>query len=171
MALSVDHASCMIMGGTYGGCYLLTITSLTSVSPTCNKRNVALISEWLNTQLGVPPSRGYIRFVEPEAANFAFGGFTCLDLLEKEKAAARPGTAAAQSSSRPGTAATLTNSMHGSTKHKRSILGRHRSSPTEENRPLSSKNENINLVVDSKVGVKRGRSMFGLFGKQKVAAA
>lgn len=160
----------MIMGGTYGGCYLLTITSLTSISPTCNKRNVALISEWINSQLGVPPSRGYIRFVEPETANFAFGGYTCLDLLEREKATARPGSAAAQTSSRPGTAATLTNSMRGSTKHKRSILGRHKSSSTDENQPLSTKNENISLM-ETKVGVKRGRSMFGLFGKSKIAAA
>lgn len=170
IALSVDHASCMIMGGTYSSCYFLTITSLTSVSPTCNKRNVALIAGWLNSQLGVPPNRGYIRFVEPEISNLAFGGFTCLDLLEKEKAAVRPGT----SQSRPGTATTLTNSVRES-RAKRSILGRHKSSSVDESRPPIVKNDNINLVEgnpnDGKTAIRRGRSMFSLFGKAKVAAA
>lgn len=75
----------MVMGGTYEGSYLLTITSLTMISPTCNKRNAALISDWIGNQLGVSVSRGYIRFVDPEFSNYAVGGFTVLDLMEKEE--------------------------------------------------------------------------------------
>lgn len=84
VALSIDHSCCMIVGGTFQGAYLLTITSPVSISPACNKRNVALLSEWLEEHIGVPPPRGYILFRDPEPANFAPGGQTTLDLLEKE---------------------------------------------------------------------------------------
>lgn len=85
VAVSIDHSCCMILGGTFDGSYLLTITSLTSISPTCNKRNAALIAEWINVNLGVPGVRGYIRFVEPDIANYATGGYTFLDIMEKEE--------------------------------------------------------------------------------------
>jgi hypothetical protein len=85
ICVSIEHSACMVMGGTYDGSYLLTITSLTMISPTCNKRNAALISDWVGSNLGVAISRGYIRFVDPEFANYAVGGFTILDLMEKEE--------------------------------------------------------------------------------------
>lgn len=64
---------------------MLTITALTMISPTCNKRNAALISDWINSNLGVAANRGYIRFVDPDIANYAIGGVTMLDLMEKEE--------------------------------------------------------------------------------------
>jgi hypothetical protein len=82
----------MIMGGSFEGTYFVTITSVSMISPTVNKRNAAVISDWMNKHLGVPPNRGYIRFVDPEFANFATGGFTVLDLMEKEDIS-RTGTA------------------------------------------------------------------------------
>ncbi|KAI5777841.1 Tautomerase/MIF superfamily [Geopyxis carbonaria] len=85
VCISLDHSACMIMGGTFDGTYFLTITSVSLVSPTVNKRNSALISEWISQNLGVPGKRGYIRFVDPDFANFATGGFTMLDLMEKEE--------------------------------------------------------------------------------------
>lgn len=75
----------MILGGTYDGAYFLTVTSLSSISPTCNKRNAALIADWLNTNLGVAPERGYIRFVEPSVADYATAGSTILDLMERDE--------------------------------------------------------------------------------------
>lgn len=87
VCVSIDHSACVIMGGTFDGSYMLTITSLTMISPTCNKRNAALISDWINNNLGVAGSRGYIRFVDPDFANYAIGGVTMLDLMEKEELA------------------------------------------------------------------------------------
>ncbi|KAI5844448.1 Tautomerase/MIF superfamily [Morchella snyderi] len=85
VCVSIDHSACMVMGGTFDGSYMLTITSLSMISPTCNKRNAALISEWINNNLGVVGARGYIRFVDPDFANYATGGTTMLDLMEREE--------------------------------------------------------------------------------------
>lgn len=85
VCVSIDHSACIVMGGTFEGSYMLTITALTMISPTCNKRNAALISDWVNSNLGVAATRGYIRFVDPGAANYAIGGVTMLDLMEKEE--------------------------------------------------------------------------------------
>ncbi len=85
VCLSLEHSSCMIMGGTFDGTYVLTITSVSMISPTCNKRNAALLSEWFKNNLGVPAERGYVRFVDPDCANYAIGGVTILDLMEKEE--------------------------------------------------------------------------------------
>lgn len=83
--MSIEHSACIVMGGTFEGSYMLTITALTMISPTCNKRNAALISDWVNSNLGVSANRGYIRFVDPDIANYAIGGVTMLDLMEKEE--------------------------------------------------------------------------------------
>lgn len=87
VCISLDHSACMIMGGTFEGTYVVTITSVSMISPTVNKRNAALISDWLNKNLGVPANRGYIRFVDPDVANYAAGGVTILDVMEKEEVA------------------------------------------------------------------------------------
>lgn len=91
VCVSIDHSACMIMGGSFDGTYSATITSVSMISPTVNKRNAAVISEWLNNHLGVPANRGYIRFVDTDFANFAVGGYTVLDLMEKEEVS-RTGT-------------------------------------------------------------------------------
>lgn len=159
----------MIMGGTFDGCYFLTITSLSSISPTCNKRNVALISEWLSANLGVSSSRGYIRFVEPDAGNYAIGGVTCLDMLEKERSSTRMSMASADGSS------------NGGGKVKRGILGGRtsRMERLDENRPPSNTMDSIDsgretaqsTYAEKQAAMKRGRSMFNLFGRsQRIAA-
>jgi len=85
VCVTLDHSACMIMGGTFEGTYILTITSVSLISPTVNKRNAALITEWLAVNLGVPGDRGYIRFVDPDFSNYATGGVTVLDQMEKEE--------------------------------------------------------------------------------------
>ena len=103
------------MGGSFDGCYFLTITSLSSISANFNTRNTVLISEWINAELGVPSSRGYIRFVQPDWANYSCGGMTCLDMSEMDKE-----RATSRMSSSTG-ASTLGNSTE---RPKRSFLGR-----------------------------------------------
>ncbi|KAF8419315.1 Tautomerase/MIF superfamily [Tirmania nivea] len=162
VAVSIDHSSCMMMGGTFDGCYLLTITSLSFISPTCNKRNVALISEWLSANLGVPSSRGFIRFVEPDAGNYAMGGITCLDMLEKERSSTRMSMASTDGSA-DGRA------------RKGFLSGRmSRMDKLDENRPpsntvcsMDSGRETVQSTYAEKAAVKRGRSMFNLFGRSQ----
>lgn len=163
IAVSIDHSSCMMMGGTFDGCYFLTITSLSFISPTCNKRNTALISEWLSANLGVPSSRGFIRFVEPDAGNYAMGGITCLDMLEKERSSTRMSMASADGNANGGRA------------RKGFLSGRtSRMSKLDENRPpsnmidsMNSGRETVQSAYSEKVAVKRGRSMFSLFGRSQ----
>lgn len=165
------------MGGTFEGCYFLTITSLTSISPTCNKRNVALISEWISTNLGVPSSRGYIRFVELDIANYAIGGMTCLDMLERERSPTRM-------------SGNLTTGVGDNMKPRKGIIGKVKPSITmDENRPPSKPGDDVSPVdivssLDSgsmtsqsayntktTPVMKRGRSMFSLFNRaQRIPA-
>ncbi|KAF8476148.1 Tautomerase/MIF superfamily [Kalaharituber pfeilii] len=183
VALSVSHSSCMIMGGTFEGCYFLTITSPVSISPTCNKRNVALISEWLNVHLGVPSSRGYIRFMEPDMANYAVGGMTCLDMMERERSSTRIGMT------------TTIDGFGGSSKNRSKISVTSKNKPSvgtdklDESRSITTRGEDtLSEVLSFNSGrntaqsdyaekpvaaaVKRGRSMFNLFGRsQKIPAA
>ena len=152
----------MMMGGTFDGCYFLTITSLSLISPTCNKRNTALISEWLSANLGVPSSRGFIRFVEPDAGNYAMGGITCLDMLEKERSSTRMSM-----TSTDGNANVRT--RKGFLSGRTSRMGK-----LDENRPpsnavdsMDSGRETMQSNYSEKVAVKRGRSMFNLFGRSQ----
>ena len=162
VAVSIEHSSCMIMGGTFDGCYFLTINSLSSISPTCNKRNVALISEWLTANLGVPSSRGFIRFVEPDAGNYAMGGITCLDMLEKERSSTRMSMAS-------------TDGNVGGRSRKGFLSGRtSRMDKLGENRPpsgtvdsMDSGRETVQSTYTEKARVRRGRSMFNLFGRSQ----
>ncbi|RPA83036.1 Tautomerase/MIF [Ascobolus immersus RN42] len=173
VGISVNHSCCMILGGTYDGAYFLTITSLSSISPTCNKRNAALIAEWLNTNLGVAPERGYIRFVEPSVADYATAGSTILDMMEKDEMQ-RTGSRAA--------------SRTGSSRDKKRLHSRQmsRSDMVEEEAPplpqdnFSRKSDDLALPsttpkLNSKAskaslngadGGKRKRGMFGLFSRR-----
>ena len=157
----------MIMGGTFDGCYFLTITSLSSISPTCNKRNVALISEWLNTNLGVPSSRGYIRFVEPDSAGYAMGGATCLDLLERE----RPSTRMSDGLSPVRTK----KSFFGGRTSRMGTLDENRPPSTDtvvaSNSSLGSGRSSPFSNYPTKRTIRKGRSMFNLFGlSQRIQA-
>ncbi|KAF8437857.1 Tautomerase/MIF superfamily [Terfezia claveryi] len=166
VAVSIDHSSCMMMGGTFDGCYFLTITSLSFISPTCNKRNTALISEWLSANLGVPSSRGFIRFVEPDAGNYAMGGITCLDMLEKERSSTRMSMASTDGIPNRGV-------RKGFLSGRMSRMGKLDESrpPSNSMNSVNSGRETVQSTYSEKVAVKRGRSMFNLFGRsQKIPA-
>jgi len=152
----------MIMGGTFDGCYFLTITSLSSISPTCNKRNAALISEWLSANLGVPITRGFIRFVEPDADDYAMGGITCLEMLEKERSSTRMGMASTDGNSN-GRARKGFLSGRASRMDK---LDEDRS-PTSTVGSMDSGRETVQSTYAEKAAVKRGRSMLSLFGRSQ----
>jgi Macrophage migration inhibitory factor (MIF) len=174
VCVSIDHSACMIMGGTYDGSYLLTITSLSMISPTCNKRNAALISDWMSNNLGVSVGRGYIRFVDPEFANYAIGGFTMLDLMEKEEltrtgVAEKVGVLRERSTKR-------TMSRHRSTKkerhsHERQAPDDYPVAREEDDTPsdLPSKIESPDRPTTAPGTKMKKRSLLNLFSKSKMA--
>jgi phenylpyruvate tautomerase PptA (4-oxalocrotonate tautomerase family) len=167
VCVAVQHSACMITGGTFDGTYMLTITSVSLISPTVNKRNAALITEWLAANLGVPPHRGYIRFADTDFANYAVGGYTVLDLMQKEELA------------RIGTAEKTAVVREMSVKRSESRLNARRErkgvsllvSPEEEETtmvaPLSQPQPPISRGALFR---KKSRSMFNLFAKTRQAA-
>jgi len=81
----VDHNSCMMVGGTFDAAYLMTVTSVTMISPAVNRRNAAVFADWIGSTTRIPTGRGYIRFVDPQFSNFAIGGNTVLGTMETEE--------------------------------------------------------------------------------------
>ncbi|MCJ1277174.1 hypothetical protein MMC21_004984 [Puttea exsequens] len=83
VALTLTHSACMLFGSTFESAYTLTISALPSLlAPTLNKRNAALLQSFLADALGVPPSRGVIRFMIVPDDCLAFNGTTVLGQVE-----------------------------------------------------------------------------------------
>lgn len=167
VCVSIEHSACIVMGGTFEGSYMLTITALTMISPTCNKRNTVLISDWINNNLGVAATRGYIRFVDPDAANYAVGGVTMLDLMEKEELA-RTGTADKTGVIRD--------------KSLKASMSRHRSKKEQPPSPIPDPMQRDDDVLSdlpsthsddgrptTAIGRMKKKSVFNLFGKSRAA--
>lgn len=90
IVIDLQHGRCMMFGGSFDPAYTLTIYALPSlVQPITNKRNAALIQNQILENLGVPPSRGYVRFVATPEEDVATDGKTIAGEMEElEKAAA-----------------------------------------------------------------------------------
>jgi hypothetical protein len=88
--VTLTHSVCLLHGGSFDPAYTMTITALPSqVQPVTNKRNTMLLAKLLEESLGVPPSRGLIKFVGVQEENFAFNGKTAaaeIEDLEKDQA-------------------------------------------------------------------------------------
>lgn len=181
VCVSLEHSACMVMGGTYDGSFLLTITSLNMISPTCNKRNAALICDWISNNLGVEVARGYIRFVDPDFANYAMGGYTMLDLMEKEELA-RTGTADKAGIIRD-RSTKRSMSRHRSSKKERKSYEKQASTFVDTNGDLSSVEDNVPSELPSILAKPsndgrpatapaqrmKKRSMFDLFSRSKTS--
>ncbi|KPM46301.1 hypothetical protein AK830_g355 [Neonectria ditissima] len=64
IVVTLRHSACIFFGGCCDPAYVLTIEALSSlVQPATNKRNVVLLQQHMDQALGVPASRGYVRFV------------------------------------------------------------------------------------------------------------
>lgn len=73
----LQHGACMCFGGTFDPAYVMSVFALPSeLQPTTNKRNAALIQRYMHESLGVPPSRGLLRFVPTAEENLAHNGRT-----------------------------------------------------------------------------------------------
>lgn len=81
--MTLTHSVCLLLGGSFDPAYTMTITALPSqVQPVTNKRNTMLLAKLLEEYLGVPPSRGLIKFVGVQEENFAFNGKTAAAEIE-----------------------------------------------------------------------------------------
>jgi len=82
--ISVQHSACLLLGGSFEPTYVLTITALpVQVQPTTNKRNTALIQNFMHESLGVPLERGIIKFVAIQEESLATNGMTILGEIER----------------------------------------------------------------------------------------
>lgn len=64
IVVTLRHSACIFFGGSCDPSYIMTVEALSSLVQTAtNKRNVALLQQHMEQALGVPPSRGYCRFM------------------------------------------------------------------------------------------------------------
>lgn len=86
--VTLHHGICMLFAGTLEPACTLTIHALPSLlQPATNKRNAALIQQYLYESLGIVSKRGYIRFEATTEENVAVGGKTLaaeVDELSRE---------------------------------------------------------------------------------------
>lgn len=81
--VTLSHSACLLFAGTFDSAYILTVTALPSqIQPTTNKRNAALIQNFMVDSLGVPPERGVVRFVGIPEEFLATNGMTVLGEIE-----------------------------------------------------------------------------------------
>ncbi|KAL5414068.1 hypothetical protein PMIN03_003419 [Paraphaeosphaeria minitans] len=81
--ITVNHSACLLLAGSFEPTYLLTITALpVQLQPTTNKRNAALIQNFLSESLGVPLDRGIVKFVPIQDDCIATNGTTILGEIE-----------------------------------------------------------------------------------------
>lgn len=81
--ITVNHSACLLLGGSFEPTYILTITALpVQLQPTTNKRNAALIQNFMFESLGVTLERGIVKFVPIQEECLATNGTTILGEIE-----------------------------------------------------------------------------------------
>lgn len=102
--ITLDHSASVCLGGSFDPAYFLTISACSKfLQPTLNKRNAALIQKFLFDVMGLPPSRGIVRFVTIPEESLAMDGRTVLGDIQAEEKNRGAGSDAASiaSSTRP----------------------------------------------------------------------
>jgi hypothetical protein len=82
--ITVNHSACLLLGGSFEPTYILTINALpVQLQPTTNKRNAALIQNFMCESIGVTSDRGIIKFVAIQEESLAMNGMTILGDIER----------------------------------------------------------------------------------------
>lgn len=82
--IKIDHSACLALGGTFEPCYFLNIQTVPSqMGPSTNKRNAALIQNFMSDILSVPAERGIVTFTPIPEENLAMAGKTMLGEIER----------------------------------------------------------------------------------------
>jgi hypothetical protein len=93
--ITVNHSACLLLGGSFDPTYILTINALpVQLQPTTNKRNAALMQQFMCESIGVTPDRGIIKFIPIQEDSLAINGMTILgeiERLERQHAEENPG--------------------------------------------------------------------------------
>lgn len=77
IAVTLQHGTCLFLGGTFDPAYIITIHAIPGLVQTAtNKRNAALLQKHLEMTLGVRSDRGVVRFVAIAEECLARGGRT-----------------------------------------------------------------------------------------------
>jgi hypothetical protein len=81
--ITVNHSACLLLGGSFEPTYVLTINALpVQLQPTLNKRNAAMIQNFMTESIGVPIDRGIVKFVAIQEESLAINGMTILGEIE-----------------------------------------------------------------------------------------
>jgi hypothetical protein len=82
--ITVNHSACLLLGGSFEPTYIFTINALpVQLQPTTNKRNAALIQQFMCESIGVTPDRGIVKFVPIQEDSLAMNGMTILGDIER----------------------------------------------------------------------------------------
>jgi hypothetical protein len=82
--ITVNHSACLLLGGSFEPTYILTINALpVQLQPTTNKRNAALMQNFMCESIGVASDRGIIKFVPIQEESLAINGMTILGEIER----------------------------------------------------------------------------------------
>jgi len=82
--ITVNHSACLLLGGTFEPTYVLTINALpVQLQPTTNKRNAALMQQFMCESIGVTSDRGIIKFIPIQEESLAINGMTILGEIER----------------------------------------------------------------------------------------
>lgn len=82
--ITVNHSACLLLGGSFEPTYILAINALpVQLQPTTNKRNAALIQQFMCESIGVTADRGIIKFVPIQEESLAMNGMTILGDIER----------------------------------------------------------------------------------------
>ncbi|KAH8728055.1 hypothetical protein GQ44DRAFT_610146 [Phaeosphaeriaceae sp. PMI808] len=88
--ITVNHSACLLLGGSFEPTYVLVINAIpVQLQPTTNKRNAAMIQQFMCESIGVASDRGIIKFVPIPEDSLAMNGMTIqgdIDKLERQQA-------------------------------------------------------------------------------------
>jgi hypothetical protein len=176
--ITVNHSACLLLGGSFEPTYILTINALpVQIQPTTNKRNAALIQQFMCESIGVTPDRGIIKFVAIQEESLAMNGMTILGEIERleRQQAEEAGTGmkrAMTKSSRKSAVSKAKSSMQLSRNTSKANAGARAgvSPPLPGDGPLDSgvavNEKGLDTVVETKITHKKSEPLLSKFSKR-----
>ncbi|KAI0087774.1 Tautomerase/MIF superfamily [Irpex rosettiformis] len=76
IVVSYTHQEFMAWHGTFDPAYLLSVVSLGNINPEANITYSKKFSDFFQTKLGAPSTRGYISLIDPGIENLGYSGTT-----------------------------------------------------------------------------------------------
>jgi hypothetical protein len=168
--VTLAHSACLLFAGTFDSAYILTVTALPSqIQPTTNKRNAALIQNFMINALGVSPDRGVVRFVGIAEEFLATNGITVLGEIENlRKTSSEDGRTESSRLSTIRSRGHRASKAHDLAPGNRDGSGAKSSAPPFKHPPLPgipTEKSHLDLKAEKVQKMGRRRSFLALFGK------